>query len=168
MVGAAPRLRHRRAAAREAALASPCCPPLGLVALVAVTALGLTYTESDERTVDELARVLHYGGVVTLALSSSTRGRGGTRPPDLTSGAVLVSLLALGSRLFPDLFPTDAVDQVFPSSRQQYPLSYWNGVAAFTAMTAVLALGLSAHAPITRRRARSRSPPSRRSSPSRT
>ena len=146
VVGAAPRLRDRGAAARDDHTRPPSLPAIGLVALVAVTALGLTYTESDERTVDELARVLHYGGVVALVVSLVDARTWRYAAAGLTSGAVLVSLLALGSRLFPDLFPADAVDQVFPSSRQQYPLSYWNGVAAFTAMTAVLALGLSAHA----------------------
>jgi O-Antigen ligase len=120
-------------------------PAVGLVALAAVTALGLTFSESDERTVDELARVLHYGGVVALAVSLVDARTWKYAAAGLTTGAVLVSLLALGSRLFPDLFPADTVKQVFPSSRQQYPLSYWNGVAAFTAMTAILALGLSAH-----------------------
>ncbi|MEA2133413.1 MAG: hypothetical protein QOC68_1322, partial [Solirubrobacteraceae bacterium] len=114
-------------------------------ALAAVTALGLTFSESDERTVDELARVLHYGGVVALAVSLVDARTWRYAAAGLTTGAVLVSLLALGSRLFPDLFPSDAVNQVFPSDRQQYPFSYWNGVAAFTAMTAVLALGISAH-----------------------
>jgi hypothetical protein len=120
-------------------------PATGAVALVAVTALGLTYTESDERTVDELARVLHYVGVVALGVSLIDARIWRSAAAGLLSGAVVVSLLALGSRLFPDLFPADAVDKVFPSSRQQYPLSYWNGIAAWTAMTAVLALGLSAH-----------------------
>jgi len=120
-------------------------PAIGLAALAAVTALGLMYSDSDERTVDELARVLHYGGIVALTVSLVDAGTWRYATAGLTSGAVLVSLLALGSRLFPDLYPADAVDRVFPSIRQQYPLNYWNGVAAFTGMTAVLAVGLSAH-----------------------
>ncbi len=80
------------------------------------------------------------------------------------TGAVLVSLLALGSRLLPDLFPPDAVDAVFPSSRLHYPLSYWNGVAAFTAMTAVLAVGLERARPVREPAARSLSRRCRRSS----
>src|SRR5438128_89770 len=41
--------------------------PLGAIFLLAVwTALSLTWTESSERTFAELARVLHYGGLLVL------------------------------------------------------------------------------------------------------
>ena len=97
VTGVLPRAKPHRLAA---------VPTLGVVALVAVMALGLTYTESDERTVNELARVLHYGGILALSLCAHRRaGPGGRRRPGLASGAVLVSLLALGSRLFPGLYP---------------------------------------------------------------
>ena len=121
----------------QAAPAWRLVPPLGVVALVAVTALG-----SDVHRERRANRQRAGAGPALRAASSpwscrsSTRGRGGPLRPGLAAGAVLVSLLALGSRLFPSLYPADAVDRVFPSTRLQYPLSYWNGVAAFTAMTA--------------------------------
>jgi tetratricopeptide (TPR) repeat protein len=122
-----------------------CAVPLaGLAALVGVTALGLTYTESAERTVDELARTLHYVGVVALILSAVDVRTWKPVLAGLAVGAVTVSVLALGSRLFPHLYPPDAVDRVFPGTRLQYPLSYWNGVAAFSVMAATLLLGVSA------------------------
>ena len=121
-------------------------PAVGLLALVAITALGLTYSESDERTVNEIARVLHYAGVIILVVCVLDGRTWRFAAAGLVAGAVVVSLLALGSRLWPELFPVDAVGRVFPSSRLHYPLGYWNGVAAFSAMAAVMAVGLSAHA----------------------
>src|SRR4051794_8431117 len=108
VTGVLPRAKPHRLAA---------VPMTGVVALVAVLALGLTYTESDERTVNELARVLHYGGILALTFSFIDARTWRPAAAGLASGAVLVSVLALGSRLFPSFYPTDAVNRVFLTTR---------------------------------------------------
>ena len=45
------------------------------IALAAWTALSMTWTESDERTATELARVSAYLAVFTLALAAGGTGR---------------------------------------------------------------------------------------------
>ena len=66
-------------------------PSGGLCGLVAVTALELSWTESDERTVNELARVLHYAGIVALSLCLIIRRKWRSAAAGLAAGAVLVS-----------------------------------------------------------------------------
>ena len=136
-------------------------PAVGLVALAAVTALGLTYSESDERTVDELARVLHYGGVVALVVSLVDARTWRYAAAGLTSGAVLVSLLALGSRLFPDLFPADAVEQGVPEQPAAVPAQLLERGRGLHGDDRGPGPRAERARPIARWRARSRSPRSR-------
>ena len=121
-------------------------PLAGLAALALVTVFALSWTQSDERTVNELARVLHHAGVVVLVLALIDPVTWRPAAAGLTAGAVLVSLAALASRLAPGFFPVDAVNRVFPGNRLNYPLGYWNAIAAWSAMAAALAVGWSAHA----------------------
>lgn len=121
-------------------------PLAGLAALALITALALSWTESDERTVNELARVLHHAGLVVLVLALIDSVTWRPAAAGLTAGAVTVSLAALASRLAPGAFPADAVMQVFEINRLNYPLGYWNALAAWTAMAATLALGWSVYA----------------------
>lgn len=121
-------------------------PLAGLAALALVTVFALSWTESDERTVTELARVLHHAGVVVLVLALIDPITWRPAAAGLTAGAVLVSLAALASRLSPDFFPVDAVNRIYGGNRLNYPLGYWNAIAAWSAMAATLAVGWSAHA----------------------
>lgn len=129
--------------------------PLALAALGVLcgfalwTALSLSWTESGEKTFAELARVAGYLGVFALALFA--RGRDGTRVMvgAVAAGVVLVSIVALLSRLHPDWFPTAGQTASFltnNSERLSYPLDYWNGLAALVAIGAPLLLQLAADA----------------------
>jgi tetratricopeptide (TPR) repeat protein len=118
----------------------------GLAALALVTVFALSWTESDERTVTELARVLHHLGLLVLVLALIDPITWRPAAAGLTAGAVLVSLAALASRLAPGLFPVDAVNRIYSSNRLNYPLGYWNAIAAWSAMAATLAVGWSAQA----------------------
>ncbi len=118
----------------------------GLLAYAIWIAVSLSWTESSERTMVELARTLDYLGLVllfSLALGPDT-----WRPAvaGLGAGAVIVCVLALASRLFPAAFPVNGVSAAAHFERLSYPFGYWNAVAAWGAMSVAFALAWSAHA----------------------
>ena len=120
--------------------------PLAFAAgLALVTLLSLTWTGSDERTFEELARVVTLAGVVALPLYSLNRHTWRAAAGGLASAAVTVVALAVASRIAPGAFPTDEVATAFGGNRLSYPLDYWNGVAAWSAIAATMALAYSAH-----------------------
>jgi hypothetical protein len=124
-----------------------CLIPLaGAVLLALITALSLSWTSSDERTFAELARVLHYAGLVVLVLVALDRYTWTAAAGGLLAGAVAVAGLALASRLFPGLVDPSAVGRVFDPSRLEFPLGYWNALGAWCAIAATMALVWSSHA----------------------
>ena len=119
---------------------------LGWIALVLWVAVGLAWTESAERTVIELARVMGLGGIV-LALGWSFVGREWRlAAATLTAAAAGVCLVALISRLAPDLLSSPLRSSGL-ARRLSFPLHYWNAVGCWAAMTVALTLAWSAHAP---------------------
>jgi hypothetical protein len=127
-----------------------------LAAFVAWTALSMTWTESAERTSADLARVAGYMGVFALALFA--RGPGGARRmvSAVASGVVVVTAVALLSRLHPAWFPEARQTARFlPSGRERlsYPLNYWNALAALVAIGLPLVLEASTSAKSTALRA---------------
>jgi tetratricopeptide (TPR) repeat protein len=118
----------------------------GLTALAVLTLLSHAWTESDERTTAETARVLQYLGVVTLAYMALNRYTWQGAAAGFAAGAVIVPFLAVGSRLFPDLL-ADEVARTLQIDRLSYPLDYWNGVSCWGAMAIGVGLCVSAHAP---------------------
>ena len=113
--------------------------------LVAWTALALLWTDSDERTLAEIVRVVHYAGIVLLVwlLASATTWR--SAAAGLLAAAAAVCAIAVASRLFPEQLP-DRIAQAVRTKRLSYPLGYWNAVGAWGAMTVAMALVWSAHA----------------------
>ena len=118
------------------------------MALLALwTALSLGWTDSDERTLAELARVVHLGGLALLALSLLDRRTWRAAAAGLALAGVIVCGAAVASRLAPDAFPVDEIKRGgFRSDRLNYPFWYWNAVAAWGAMALAMALAWSAHA----------------------
>lgn len=108
-----------------------------LTAYVAWTALSLTWTESSEKTAEELALVAGYLGVFALAVFNR-RPRGARWMVGAVGSAIaVVAIIALLSRLHPAWFP--AAGQTaqflnFGQERLSYPLNYWNGLAALIAI----------------------------------
>lgn len=104
--------------------------------------IGLTWTESSERTVGEAARVSTYLAFFLLALGS--QGRAATR--HAVNGAAcaigLVGAVALLSRLHPQWFGDIELYKVFGGARERlsYPLNYWNLLAALVSMGVPLLL----------------------------
>jgi O-antigen ligase len=119
---------------------------LGLVtAFCAWTALGITWSESAERSMAELARVAALLSVFALALA--VQGRDGLRRMlgGVATGIVVVSGVALLSRFQPSWFPELETPDFVPGTqaRLHYPLDYWNGLAAFVAIGVPLLLALA-------------------------
>jgi hypothetical protein len=116
---------------------------LGLIgAFAAWTALGIGWSSSAEQSVAQLALVATYLGVFVLALAQ--RGSEGLRR---AAGAVataigVIAALALLSRVHPSWFPTDQTADFIGAARSRlnYPLNYWNGLAALIAIGIPLAL----------------------------
>lgn len=116
-----------------------------LLAYAAWIALSLIWSQSSERTTEELARTLGYAGVVALLSCAITRQTWRAAGAGLASGAFVVCVIALGSHLAPSVFPADLVDSRFHIDRLSYPFGYWNAVAAWGAMAATVGLAWSTH-----------------------
>ncbi len=106
--------------------------------VVAITALAtLTWTESVERSVIEFSRTITLFGIFTLMLL--IQGRHGLRRSLAAVGAAVavVAVIALGDRFDPGLLPfgsSELLPAGYPRARLNYPLEYWNGLAAMMAI----------------------------------
>jgi O-antigen ligase len=127
---------------------APALVLLGVLLTYAVwTGLSLLWTQSSERSTQELARTLDYTGVVVLVAFALDRRTWRAGAAGLGLGAMIVCALAVGSRLAPSVFPVDYVDTTFHIDRLSYPFGYWNAVAAWAAMSIAIGLAWSAHDP---------------------
>lgn len=117
---------------------------IGFAALVSWTGASLFWTESVERSSIELARVVGLAGVALAVLLVSSTRNWRSIAYGLFVGAATVVLIALAALLAPDLFGGTRVRAAFAIDRFSFPLGYWNSLGAWTAMTAVFALGVSA------------------------
>jgi O-antigen ligase len=123
-------------------------PALGILivfgALVVWTALALSWTQSDERTMTELARAVSYLAVFALALAAQRGRRWRALLWGVTVGLGVVSLLAVLSRLHPDWFPPNELGRVLQGieieRRLAYPLNYSSALGSFAAMALPLLL----------------------------
>jgi O-Antigen ligase len=120
-------------------------PFVAIVLLAVWTAISLSWTASDERTFMELARFLHYTGILLLIWSLVTRDNWRAAAAGLLAAGVAVSALAVASRLDPGAFPTNYITLRFQINRLSYPFNYWNAVGAWTVMSMAMALAWSAH-----------------------
>ena len=118
----------------------------GLGVLTALTAVAHSWTESDEATTLELARVVQYLGIVTLAYLAIDRHTWHGAAAGFASAALVIPFFALGARLFPHLL-VDDVARAFHFDRLSYPLDYWNAVSCWGAMAIAIGLCVSAHGP---------------------
>src|SRR4051794_21346068 len=119
-----------------------------LVAFGVWTSVGIIWSDSAGRSASEMGRIAMYGAVFALALS--LQGRNGLRRTlnAVASGIAVVGALALLSRFHPAWFPVNETARVIPNvqSRLNYPLNYWNGLAALMAMGIPLLLVIAARA----------------------
>jgi O-antigen ligase len=119
-----------------------------LTGFVIWTLVAVTWSESAERTIIEVGRLVSYLGMFVLALLVVRR----TTIRQLMSGMGvafgLIGLLAVLSRLYPGAFPQDQAVAYFHSSalRLNYPLNYSNGTGNFLALGLPLLLLLATRA----------------------
>jgi hypothetical protein len=122
-------------------------PALAGAAFLGWMVLSLTWTESAERTVAEIARLLGYLGVMTLAVTSLNRHTFRAAAGGASVAALGIAALAVASRVDPAAFPHAAdLSRQFHLDRLSYPLDYWNAVGAWGAMSVAIGLAWSAHA----------------------
>jgi tetratricopeptide (TPR) repeat protein len=117
----------------------------GFAALAGLTLLAHIWTESDEHTTEELARVLEYAGVVALAFLCLNRYTWRGAAMGFAAAALVLPFFALTARLFPHLI-TDHLTNGTGADRLSYPFGYWNGVACWGAMAVAIGLTLAANA----------------------
>ena len=118
----------------------------GLLAGFAIwTGLAMIWSESAERTAFELGRVATLLGAFTIA--ALLRGVGNLRRvcAGVAAGVVVITLVALASRLHPQWFPDDiAAIFVTQAGRLSYPIGYWNGLAVLIALGLPLVVSFTA------------------------
>jgi len=122
-----------------------------LGAFVVWTALAATWSQSSERSLDELSRVACYLGVLLLALMLHRDRETALRNTLGALGTVIVAVAAVAviSRLRPGSFSGAGQTAAFlPGSHQRlaWPLNYWNGLAALMAVGLPLLLAIAASA----------------------
>jgi hypothetical protein len=123
-----------------------------LVGFAFWTALSMSWTQSEERTATELARVVTYLGVFVLGICLATRRRDGGRQVlgGVTFGLGLVAALAILSRLHMAWFPANELGKVLPGieieRRLAYPLNYSSAMGALAGMALPLLLAATASA----------------------
>jgi hypothetical protein len=121
-------------------------PAVAIAALLAWTLLSFGWTESDESTYAELSRLLGYAGFVVAAWVCLNRFTFRAAAAGISVAALAISVIALLSRLAPSAFPVDLIAVAFDTDRLNYPLDYWNAVAAWGCISIAIGLVWSAHA----------------------
>jgi hypothetical protein len=108
---------------------------LGLIAAFLLwTWLAMGWTQSQERTMAEVARVATYAGTLVLGLSLVNSETSRALLSGLACAVGLVALLAVLSRLLPSLFPADTAAKLYATPRLRYPFDYSDGVGEFAAL----------------------------------
>lgn len=117
-----------------------------LAGFLAWTWIAAGWSQSDERTLVEVARVATYLGVFTLGLCVVTRANVASLLNGLGCAIVLVAGLAVLSRLEPSWFPPSPARAVYAPVRLSYPFDYPDGVGEFAALGIPLLLCTSTSA----------------------
>ena len=106
------------------------------------TVVGLSWTESTERTVGEIARLAALLGVLILGVASQSGAAARHTVNGAACAITAVAAVAVLSRLQPQLFGASELDAIFPTSRSRlaFPLGYWNLLAGLSVMGVPLLL----------------------------
>jgi hypothetical protein len=114
----------------------------GVGLLLGLSCIALAWTSSAERTMTEVARLAGFVSVALIGSLLISRPRWKEAAMGTIAGATSVCVLSLASRVFPDLISVGPLD--LGGSRLAYPFGYWNALAAWCAIVAVMLLALSA------------------------
>jgi O-antigen ligase len=119
-----------------------------LAALLTMTGLWVLWADSAEKAFTEFNRVAFYLGVFALVVIAARRSSAGRWADGIAIGIAAVGVLALVSRLFPDLIDDRGVSSAFPGGIRYlgYPLDYWNGLGIFLGLGLPLMLRTAAEA----------------------
>ncbi len=120
-------------------------------AFVIWSGLSSGWSLSTERSLDELSRLVSYGGVLVLAVATFGDRERALRHvvAALATAIAALALLALISRLVPDAFPAArTTGALLPNirSRLSWPLNYWGALAALMALGLPLLLAVATSA----------------------
>jgi hypothetical protein len=126
---------------RPAILAGAC-----LAAFAALTALSITWASDNGRAFEQVPRAGFYVGLFVLVVLASRDGEGRAWLRGLAIGLTGVGLLAVGSRMLPDVFGSPDAGLAV-GGRLAYPIGYWNGLAAMMAGCLALLTWLGTEAP---------------------
>jgi hypothetical protein len=118
---------------------------------VAWTAVASTWSLSSERSLQSLSLVAGYLGVLVLGLAVHRDRERALRQTmgAIASAIVLVAILAVLSRLRPGLFHSAGQTASFlggTQARLNWPLNYWNALAALMVLGVPLLLALATSA----------------------
>jgi O-antigen ligase/polysaccharide polymerase Wzy-like membrane protein len=107
-----------------------------LVAFATFTGLGALWSKDSGRTISELSRLSCYAAALTLAVMTVRVGARRALLAGLAGAIGVVTVLALLSRFHPAWFPANETAAFLAGARSRlnYPLNYWNGLAALVAM----------------------------------
>src|SRR3954469_4839362 len=107
-----------------------------LAAFVVWTAIAWSWSESWDRAAAETARVTAYAGVFLATALIVRRRYIRDVIAGVGAGIVVVAGVALASRVAPGAFPHNDTASFLPTvaNRLNYPVNYWNALAAMMAM----------------------------------
>ncbi len=115
----------------------------GLIATLSLwTLLSVSRSPSAEGAFIEFNRVSLYLGVYVLVVLASTRRTVGRWADGLAAAVVMVTVVALVSRLFPGSFSDRGLATFLPSAatRLSFPVGYWNGLGVLVGLGVPLLL----------------------------
>jgi O-Antigen ligase len=119
-----------------------------LLLFAAFSGLSAAWAPSAEEALTEANRALLYAGVFALLVGLATRVSAEHLSDGIGMGIAAVGLVALASRLFPELGARNDLASLLPEARTRlsYPLDYWNGLAILVALglPLLLRIGLTA------------------------
>jgi tetratricopeptide (TPR) repeat protein len=119
----------------------------GLLAALAVwTLLAFIWTDSDERTAIEGARIAAYLGILVVAFGAAGHGRRSRQLLNgVATGVGIVVAIAVLSRLHPAWFPANQLGDFLPGieieRRLAYPLGYSSAVGTYAGIAVPLLAG---------------------------
>ena len=111
-----------------------------LVLFLIWTWLAAGWSQSEERTLAEVARVATYLGLFVAGACLVSAGSSRALLNGIAAGITVVCGLAVLSRLTPSLFPNDSASQFYATTRLRYPFDYSDGVGEFAALGVPLLL----------------------------
>ena len=124
-----------------------------LAALAAWTAVSMAWSGNEGRTFEEFVRVTGYAGLFMAVASLSRRESLRAWILGIVAGATAVSILALLGRCLPWLGAESSLDLAYSRGRLEWPIGYWNGLAALSALAALGLAWLASEAATARGRA---------------